>query len=188
VNSTASEEFSHPEQKRGAVVSIPATTSGGVHHGLTALSHAERAAALNALSKINNPSGRLGSTLGGLKQSATLIGGATKHSASTLLHGAGHDTFIGGARTTTASVGNDTVLSGSARIADRGVAGAEIAGRHAGHSGLSSDTINVAGTTAASVKAVQPEDKAKAHTVTLGDKTKVTISGLSTHDISKLHH
>lgn len=170
-------------------MAIPATTSGGVHHGVTALSHAERLAALNALSKIKNPSGRLGSTFGGLKQSATLIGGATKHSASTLLHGAGHDTFIGGARSSsTASVGNDTVLSGSARIADRGVAGGEIAGRHGGHSGLSSDTINVAGTTAASVKAVQPEDKAKAHTVTLGDKTKVTISGLSTHDISKLHH
>jgi hypothetical protein len=154
---------------------VPATVSGGVHHAVTSLSHAERQAALNALSKLRSTSGRFGSPLAEVKHSAT----------STLIHG--NDTFIGGARTSLgSSIGNDTVLSGSAKHFSRGTA---VAGAHGlSHSGLSTDTINVAGKTAASVKAMHPEDRAKAHTVTLGDNTKVTISGLSTHDISKLHH
>ena len=86
----------------------------------------------------------------------------------------------------TAGIGSDTILGGSTRSLEHGTAHP---GTHAlGHAGLSSDTINIAGTTAASVKAMNPNDKVKAHTVTLGDKTKITISGLSTHDISKLHH
>jgi hypothetical protein len=172
---------------------IPASMPGGTQHGLTPLSHAERQAALNAISKIKSTSGRLGSSLAGLKQSATLIGGAAHKpvlSSSALLHGSGSDTFIGGARSTMpTSVGNDTVLSGSAKSIERGVPGAAVHSTHGlVHSGMSTDTINVAGTTAASVKAMHPDDKAKAQTVTLGDKTKVTISGLSNHDISKLHH
>jgi hypothetical protein len=166
---------------------VPATVSGGVHHAVTSLSHAERQAALNALSKLRSTSGRFGSPLAEVKHSATMIGGAHKAQlgTSTLIHG--NDTFIGGARTCLgSSIGNDTVLSGSAKHFSRGTA---VAGAHGlSHSGLSTDTINVAGKTAASVKAMHPEDRAKAHTVTLGDNTKVTISGLSTHDISKLHH
>jgi hypothetical protein len=166
---------------------------GGAQHGLSPLSHAERQAALHAISKIKSTSGRLASTLAGLKQSATLIGGAAHKpvlSSSALLHGSGADTFIGGARSNMpSSIGSDTVLSGSAKSIERGVPGAAVQSSHGlVHSGMSTDTINVAGTTAASVKAMQPEDKAKAHTVTLGDNTKVTISGLSTHDVSKLHH
>lgn len=167
---------------------IPASMPGGIQHGLSTLSHAERHAALQALSRIKSTSGRLGSTLAGIKQSATMIGGSAHHAglgSSTLIHGAGHDTFIGGARSTFATnVGNDTVLSGSAKSLEHAVPGTH----GLGHAGLSSDTINVAGTTAASIKAMLPGDKAKAHTVTLGDKTKVTISGLSNHDITKLHH
>ena len=169
---------------------IPATMSGGVQRGSTSLSHAERQAALNVLSKLSRTPGRFGSSLVGVKQSATQVGGAAHKSelgSSTLLHGSGQDTFIGGARgSMAASIGGDTVLGGSIRGLERGTG---LSGTHAlGHAGLSSDTINVAGTTAANVKAMNPEDKAKAHTVTLGDKTRITISGLSTHDITKLHH
>jgi hypothetical protein len=172
---------------------IHASMPGGVQHGLTALSHSERQAALNAISKIKGTAGRLGSSLAGVKQSATLLGGSAHKpalSSSTLIHGSGSDTFIGGARgSMTTSIGNDTVLSGSAKPVERGAHASAVPGTHnLGHAGLSTDTINIAGTTAASVKSMHPDDKAKAHTVTLGDKTKVTISGLSSHDISKLHH
>jgi len=161
---------------------------GGVHHGVTNLNHAERQAALQALSRVNSGTGRLGAALAEIKHSATMIGGVPHQpvlGSSTLVHGTGHDTFIGGARSSfSANIGNDTVLSGSARSTVR-----DISGTHgAGHVGLSSDTINIAGATAASIKAALPEEKAKAHTVTLGDKTKVTISGLSNHDITKLQH
>jgi hypothetical protein len=169
---------------------IPASMPGGMHHGLTALSHAERQAALNALAKISRTPGRFGSNLAGVRQSATQIGGAAHKPelrSASLIHGPGQDTFIGGARgALTAHIGSDTVLGGSIKALERGTA---LPATHAlGHAGLSSDTINIAGRTAASVKAMNPNDKAKAHTVTLGDKTKITISGLSTHDISKLHH
>lgn len=166
---------------------IPASSTGGVSRHVAPLSHAERQAALNALSKIKSASGRFGSSIAEVKQSATMVGGGHRAElgTATLVHG--NATFIGGARTSMGtSIGNDTVLSGSAKHFNRGTA---VVGAHGlGHSGLSTDTINVAGKTAASVRAMHPEDKAKAHTVTLGDKTKVTISGLSTHDISKLHH
>lgn len=165
----------------------------GVHHHVAALSDAERQAALHALSKITSKTGSIASTLGGLKQSATLIGGSVKSTGAgipRLLHGSGSDTFIGGAHGAIgASIGNDTVTSGSTRSIGRGITRSDALGAHkAGSFPLSSDTINVAGATAASIKAVQPEDKAKAHTITLGDKTTVTISGLSTHDITKLQH
>jgi hypothetical protein len=169
---------------------IASTIAGGKHSGLASLSHTERRAAENALSKIKSASGNLGSNLGGFGQSATLIGGSLKSSglsASTLMHGVGSDTFIGGARSSlTSSIGSDTVVSGSAKLLN---AGADTLGAHnASNFALSSDTIHVAGATALSVKAVQPEDKVKAHSVSVGDKTTVTISGLSTHDISKLSH
>jgi hypothetical protein len=170
---------------------IPATSSGAVHHGTSTLSHAERQAAINALSKLKSASGRLGSTLTAVKHSATLLGGAAHKpglAETTLIHGSGHDTFIGGARTTgAASAGNDTVLSGSTRTLERGSSAAHLT-QMAGHPGLGTDTIALAGTTAASIKATLPDEKGKAHTVVLDDKTKVTISGLSDHDISKLHH
>jgi len=169
---------------------IPASMPGGVQHGLPSLSHAERQAALNALSKISRTPGRFGTSLAGVKQSATQVGGVAHKpelGSSSLIHGSGQDTFMGGAHgALTAGIGSDTILGGSTRSLEHGTAHP---GTHAlGHAGLSSDTINIAGTTAASVKAMNPNDKVKAHTVTLGDKTKITISGLSTHDISKLHH
>jgi plastocyanin len=168
----------------------PTTVTGGSHHPTGSLSHAERQAALNALRKVQTSSSKLSSTLGDVPHSATLIGGTAKSPVSTaLLHGSGRDTFIGGARSsTTATLGNDTVLSGSAKPEERASSGLRITATHAGIANLGADTINVAGTTAASIKAAHPDEKPATHTVTLGDKTTVTISGLSTHDVTKLHH
>lgn len=166
---------------------IPASMPGGIHHGVSHLSHAERQAALQALSRVKNNPSRLGAVLAGVKHSATMIGGAHQPilGAAALVHGAGHDTFIGGARSSVSrSIGNDTVLSGSAKSSMRAVSSTP----GLSHAGLSSDTINIAGNTAASIKAMLPEEKAKTHTVTLSDKTKVTVTGLSNHDITKLQH
>jgi hypothetical protein len=80
-----------------------------------------------------------------------------------------------------ANVGNDTVVSGS---------GVE---PHTTHSAqkfnLNSDTITSRGDTADAAQQAHPEDaKAGSHTVTLADKTTVTIHGLTHHDIGKLPH
>ncbi|MGA2539709.1 MAG: hypothetical protein ABSF53_27120 [Terracidiphilus sp.] len=165
-----------------------ATPSGGAHHGMGSLSHSELQAAQNALSKIARTSTGLGQSLGSLSQSATLIGGSLRAGASpalSLLHG-GSDTFVGGARSTlAASIGTDTIVGGSAKLVDGalGVIGAHNVGSFA----LNTDTINVAGHTALSVK-TEPQSAGNAHTVTVGEKTTITISGLSAHDISKLSH
>jgi hypothetical protein len=167
-----------------------ATVSGGAKHGLATLSHSELQAAQHALSKIASKAGTLGANLGSLSQSATLIGGSVRANAiqaSGFLHGSGSDTFIGGARTTSIpSIGTDTIVGGSAKLVDTtlGVSGTHDLGSFA----LSTDTINIAGATALSVKALEPETNAKGHTLAVGDKTTITISGLSAHDISKLSH
>jgi hypothetical protein len=160
------------------------TPHGGVHHGLATLSHSEFQAAQHALSQIARASGGHGS----FSQSATLIGGSLRAGASpalSLLHG-GSDTFVGGARSSlTASIGTDTIVGGSAKLVDGtiGVLGSHNVGRLA----LSADTINAAGHTALSVK-TEPQSIAAGHTVTVGEKTTITISGLSAHDITKLSH
>lgn len=173
-----------------------ASISGGATHGLAVLSHAERAAAKSALAKLKTLGRGLGSHLGSSAESATVYGGSsvktTGLGASTLIRGRGNDTFQGGARTAPSHalthIGNDTVVSGSAttlggRTHTGGVVGS------AQHFHLSSDTINIKGATAEGVKAQHPEHaKASAHTVTLADKTTVTISGLSQHDVGKLTH
>lgn len=168
-----------------------ATISGGVRHGLAALTHAEREAAQKALAKLTSSGAGLGSHLGGVTGSATVHGGSGTKSAGTgaLLHGQGSATFIGGARSalTAAGVGNDTVVSGSTAMS---------AGRHSlsqppGHGGqtlsLSTDTIKIAGATAESIKATQPPG-ASAHTITLADKTTITVTGVPPQDITKIHH
>jgi hypothetical protein len=157
---------------------------------MSSLTNEERMAAQNALSKIGGGSSGIGAKLGTITQSATQLGGSVKAaglSAPTLMHGSGSDTFLGGARSSmTTSIGNDTVVSGSTV---RGVAGIEsITAHHGPNITLSSDTINVAGATAASVKGTPDETKSKAHTLSVGEKTTVTVSGLSAHDIAKLPH
>jgi hypothetical protein len=174
--------------RHGALHTQP---TGGAHHGLASLTQQERLAAQSALSRISSGSSGLGAKLGAITQNATLAGGSVKAAGLTapaLIHGSGSDTFLGGAHSAMAtSIGNDTVVSGSTV---RGVSGVEALGtHHAPNITLSSDTINVAGATAASLKTMQPDEtKAKPHTVSVGEKTTVTISGLSPHDVAKLPH
>jgi|ERR1700733_2243062 hypothetical protein len=176
---------------------VGATVSGGATHGLAVLSHAERQAANHALAKLKTLGSGLASHLGGSSESATVYGGSTLKTiglrASTLIHGQGSDTFKGGARSASthalSNIGNDTVVSGSATSLGGRTAAQHLGGHSAQNFHLSSDTISVKGATAEGLKAARPEEaKTKAHTVTLADKTTVTISGLSQHDVGKLTH
>ena len=104
--------------------------------------------------------------------------------ASGLLAGQGNDTFAGGVHSGFDLHGfaSDSVIGGSS-------AGHTPASDHASsvfH--LSNDTINLAGATAAGVKAQDPSQATHGtHTVTLADKTTLNITGVS-HDIIKPHH
>jgi len=176
-------------------MAVGATVTGGATHGLAVLSHAEREAAKNALAKLKSLGGHhLGSHLGSSAESATVYGGSsvkTTGLSASLIRGQGSDTFKGGARTAPthalANIGNDTVVSGSATtFGGRTHADSPFGPQHLN---LSSDTINIKGKTAEGVKAAHPEEtRAGTHTVTLPDKTTVTISGLSKHDVGKLTH
>ena len=83
-----------------------ATIPGGAAHGMAALSPAERQAAQSALARLTNPAGGLGSSLGGATHSATVYSGLAQSQGfktaglgtSSLIHGQGSDTFMGGAR------------------------------------------------------------------------------------------
>jgi len=174
-----------------------ATLDGGATRGMAILSPAEREAAKNALAKLKTLGGGLGSHLGVFTESATVYGGASVKasglSSSTLVRGHGSDTFMGGSGSlvthSLANVANDTVVSGSATAFHGHGAPEHLGGINARDFALSSDTIDVKGTTADGVKAVHPEPaKAGAHTVKLPDKTTVTVSGLSQHDVDKLPH
>ncbi len=155
-------------------------------HGiLNALSQSEKSAAVSALSKLTGQSASAGvaSVFGGALKAATLSGGSSNKSGvqvagTHLLGGRGADTFVGGvhsgAKLPPASVGSDTVVAGSA------LSKTELTSK-AGRA-LSADTINVAGTTAAGVKtAVDP--KSTGHTITLADKTSITLH--TTHNLIK---
>jgi hypothetical protein len=176
---------------------VGATVTGGAAHGLAVLSHAEREAARSALAKLKTLGSGLSSHLGGSTESATVYGGSavktTGLSASTLIHGQGSDTFMGGARSgpshALANIGNDTVVSGSATTLAGRTSTEHFGGHSAQHFNLNSDTINVKGVTADGIKGEHSKEaKTSAHTVTLADKTTVTISGLSQHDVGKLTH
>ncbi len=177
------------------------TINGASAHGFGTLSHAERQAAQNALTKLKHPGSGLASHLGSTSESATVSSGSSlsqgPHTvdlgASTLLSAHGSDTFLGGVRSKPAtsglSIGNDTVVSGSTtKLSAHASSSDTLAGRGAQHFALSSDTINVAGATAASIQTGLPHGTANTHTITLADKTTIKIAGLSPHDISKLHH
>ena len=172
------------------------------HHGLSALSDAERHAAQQALAKLQQSGRGFDVHLRSNLESATVSSGLS-HSrgplaaglgTSTLIHGLGSDTFIGGVRGTpashTMSIGNDTVLSGSAIRTGSQTLSESLAGRGVTHPhfSLSGDTVSLAGATATSIEAGQQHHTTQGHTVTLADKTTITIAGLSAHDITKLHH
>jgi len=168
-----------------AISSIP----GGAKHGLGALTHEERQAAQNALAKLKSSGGGLGVNLRGLTGSATVYGGAPAKaglSASTLIRGQGSDTFIGGARSALAhtGAGSDTVVSGSAKFGGPASVSEALVRPGGEHFSLSTDTISVAGVTAESLKAGHQPDSGT-HTITLADKTTITITGVSPHDIIK---
>ncbi|MGP0074274.1 MAG: hypothetical protein ACLPWF_20360 [Bryobacteraceae bacterium] len=172
---------------------MPTTVSGGAAHGVAALSLTERQAAHNVLAKLKQTGSGLGSHFGGALESATVSGAAALTlRPSTLLSARGSDTFMGGVRHAPAthgvSLGTDTVVSGSTARFGVHPSSHTVAARGAQHFTLNTDTINVAGVTAAHIQAGHPHDNTRAHTVTLADKTTIKIEGLSAHDISKLHH
>jgi hypothetical protein len=163
------------------------TVSGGGKNGFRQLSHAEFQAAQHALSSISNTARNLGGRPGSLSHNAAIIGSSQGNGLHVpgLLQGS--DTFVGGARSSLfAGIGGDSISGGSTKILDGslGISGAQ----HLSNFALSSDTVNPAGVTAVSVKAPDPGAGHKAYTVNVGDKTSVTINGLSAHDISKLSH
>ncbi len=176
---------------------MPGTSSlaGGVSH--TSLTAHERHAAQQVLDKLKHGTGS-GLQLSGVMASATVSSGSahsqlmskTGLGASTLIHGYGNDTFMGGVRSSSpvmaAHIGNDTVVSGSSVGSRSGTD--SMGARGAQHFALSSDTVNIAGATAAGMQAAEHKDTTRGHTVSLGEKTTVTIAGLSAHDITKLHH
>jgi hypothetical protein len=131
---------------------------------------------------------------GSAAASATVFGGVKSgHLGGTaLIHGQGNDTFMGGARSISthalANIGNDTVVSGSQ--SHGGHAAPEAHGARSVQSfNLNNDTISVKGRTAEGVKDTRPDGKAAStHTITLADKTTVTVAGLSHHDMGKLTH
>jgi hypothetical protein len=170
------------------------TVAGGAHASLKSLSPAEHQAAVSALSKLASASPGVSSVLGGSLRSATLSGGSVhsegiKVGSSSLAIGSGADTFAGGVRSVAApahtTIGSDTVVAGSAFSSKIDATKSAASGAHVS---LSGDTINVAGTTAASVKSETVQDaKSAGHTITLSDKTTITLTGVSAHDVIKPH-
>jgi hypothetical protein len=150
--------------------------------------------AQTALDRLNSMRGNSGVHSGISSPSATVFGGmkTAKLSTASLVHGQGNDTFMSGARSLSthalAHVGNDTVVGGSAATSAH--ANTEAHGTAGSHAfALNSDTINVKGATAEAVKSTHPDQGAtSSHTITLGDKTTVTISGLQHHDAGILPH
>jgi len=170
------------------------SVSGGARHSPASLTAAEHHAATQALARLEtlDRSG-VASVLGGSAGSATLSGGAT-HALSTtvvgsgkvgLISGLGSDTFLGGvsggASHLGGSVGSDTVVAGSAGV----FAATDAKATPEKGLSLSNDTINVAGVTAASVKADKPHEAQAAGTLTFADKTTVSLIGVSPHDTTK---
>ena len=116
---------------------------------------------------------------GGVSQFSPL-----KPLSSGLVTGQGKDTYAGGVdsnRFAISKFASDTVLGGS--TAGRG--------SHVEKTGafrLSGDTINIAGITAVGVKATDPNSSPhSSHTITLSDKTTLTITGVHVNEIIKPH-
>jgi len=175
------------------------TVDGSGSHISGRLSPSEMRAAQDVLSKLKHPGANPGLQFSSTIKGATVSGGLsdTLGPKSNRLIGPntiqthGSDTFMGGVRsapgTVGLGVGNDTVVSGSiAKLGSTTLP--DTLARGAQHLALSADTINVAGVTAASIQAEPQHGTANTHTITLSDKTTITIAGLSSHDISKLHH
>lgn len=160
------------------------TVSGGAKHGVSSLSPAEHKAAITALSKLTSGGASHGvsSALSTSLRSATLKGGSVHSDGvrqSTSFAGGVHT----GATPAFKAIGSDTVKAGSAFSSK----GPQAAGSTHGLGGAGADTIKVAGVTAASVKNENAHDAKAGHTITLSDKTTITLTGVSTHDVVKPH-
>ncbi len=143
------------------------------------MSASEHQAAVRAIAKLSGSSGvthGVSSVFGGTFKSATVSSGTT------LVSGKGADTFAGGvhsaATPTVKAVGSDTVVAGSAFGKTELSAGTS--------RGLTADTISVAGTTATGVKTT-PEVKSSGQTITMADKTSITLTGVTAHNTTKPH-
>jgi hypothetical protein len=156
-----------------------ATVDGGTRSGVSSLSPSEHHAAISALSKLTEGSASHGvaSVFGGTLQSATVSSGASQKSP-TLVSGRGADTFAGGVHSGAApavkAIGSDTVVAGSAFAKTELSTGPNRA--------LTADTIKSAGTTAADVKTA-PDTKASGTTITMADKTSITLTGVTPHSV-----
>jgi hypothetical protein len=172
------------------------TLSGGAAHVVLSLTEAERQAAHNVLARLRHSERALGSHLSSQLESATVASGSSLSlkpssaglGASTLLSARGSDTLMGGKRSAPLkpvfSVGSDTVIGGSVKTLGQT---SDVA-RGAQHFSLTADTINVLGATAAGIQAGHHQHAGTmTHTITLADKTTIKISGLTAHDIAKLH-
>jgi hypothetical protein len=159
------------------------TVPGGSKHGITGLTPVEHQIALKALAKLSGVSGSatsgVASVFGGSLRSATLSGGS--------VHTQNIDKLPGGVKSAPGfgSIGSDTVVAGSAFTAKDGVSSAT--GVKSGALGLGGDTISVAGATAASVKHEPVQDAKAVHTITMSDKTTITLTGVAPHDVPKSH-
>ena len=145
-----------------------ATVAGGAK--LAGLTSSEHLAAQQALLKLGAKFGAASA-----EQRVAL---KPLQGGSGLLAGQGNDTFAGGGRgLSPGGLGSDTVVGGST---------GDLSAHAAGASLLGAETINIAGVTAAGVKALDPSTvHAGSHTVTLADKTTLNITGASPHQIVK---
>jgi hypothetical protein len=160
------------------------TVQGGVQHVAvrSPLTGAEKAAVQAALTKLSGSgaSGALAthvSATGGTLPYASL-----KTITKGVLTGLGQDTFAGGisgGRVALTRFPSDSVVGGSAAKAP--VLGSGVR--------LSAESIGLKGVTAAGVKAIDPNvGLALTHTVTLTDKTTLTITGVHGHVIKPSSH
>ena len=156
-----------------------ATMSGGSSFHHASLTAHEHQVALHALEKLK-------STGGVSRGSAAVLSGdlrsAVTKAGTTLITPKHTESFAGGAASSvkpsvSSIIGSDTVVAGSA------LTKAELTTKKGAAAGT--ETIKVEGVTAALVKHEGATTKSAAHTITMPDKTNITLSGISTHDVFK---
>jgi hypothetical protein len=129
------------------------------------------------------------SVFGGSLKSATLSGGSIHREGikpaggSHLVTGRGSDTFAGGVKSAAKpvihTIGSDTVVAGSSAFKK-----GELATK--GGSAALSETIKVTGATAAGVKTAA-DAKSAVNSITMTDKTHISLTGVTAHNIIKPH-
>jgi hypothetical protein len=155
-----------------------ASISGGssVHHA--SLSAHEHQVAMQALEKLKATGGvSRGSSVALSSELRAAVG-----KPGTELIGKRTATFAGGASSgikpaVSHIIGSDTVVAGSALTKSELTSKAGAA--------AATETIKIEGVTAALVKHEAAQTKSAAHTITMPDKTNITLSGISTHDLFK---